>query len=380
MGKPLLSVVVPTKDRYKYLKYLIELVADFHSDEIELVIQDNSDNNTEFVEYLNDLHYDFIRYDHVAGQIPMSINSDKAILNSTGEYVCFLGDDDGLTKYTIDCAKWMRKNDVEAVKSADISYFWPDYSKNTLFKPSSAIIYKSINECIKYLNPYKELLKVLKKGILDRGNMPLVYHSVVSRKALDRVFEKCGSYFPGNSPDISNAVALSLTIKKFALINLPLAFSGCSVFHSGGVYADGRKKEPAITEVPWFLPDPEKNWDSRVPKVASPALIWVDSALSAIRRMGREDLYAAVDFKMIYSAFAVRNPEYRHLVTPFFSNKFICFFSYIKSFIYTRTIGVFRRLEIILGITKISKNIKDIKQAAMVLEKMSTNKTTVFNR
>lgn len=375
----LLSVVVPTKDRYKYLKYLIELVAEFHSHEIELVIQDNSDNNTEFVNYLNDLNYDFIRYNHIKGQIPMSVNSDKAILNSTGEYVCFIGDDDGLTKYTLDCVKWMKKNNIEAVKSSELSYFWPDYTKHSVFKPSASIIYAPFNNRVKFLDPYNELVKVLRNGIMDRGNMPLVYHNIVSRKVLDEVYKKCGTYFPGNSPDISNAVALCLTVKKFALVNLPLAISGGSAYHSGGVYADGKKREPEISEVPWFRPNAEENWNKKLPRIASADMIWADSTLCAVKNMGREDLIKKVNFNKIYSVFVVRHPEYKALVTPFYSNKLLFFLSYLQGFFYSRSIGAYRRLLIFLGITKIIKNIQNIKEASCVLEKKAEDKAAIFN-
>ena len=46
----LLSIVVPTKNRYYYLKSLIKLVQSFNSNEIELVVQDNTENNSEILE------------------------------------------------------------------------------------------------------------------------------------------------------------------------------------------------------------------------------------------------------------------------------------------------------------------------------------------
>ena len=49
MKSPLLSIVVPTKNRYYYLLKLIELVESIGSPELELVIQDNSDDNDEFL-------------------------------------------------------------------------------------------------------------------------------------------------------------------------------------------------------------------------------------------------------------------------------------------------------------------------------------------
>ena len=91
MSKPLLSIVVPTKDRYQYLKVLISLIDSFKSDEIELVIQDNSEDNKDFLLFLSEGDYSFINYNYTKGQIPMSTNSDKAILNSNGEYICFIG-------------------------------------------------------------------------------------------------------------------------------------------------------------------------------------------------------------------------------------------------------------------------------------------------
>lgn len=117
MSPILLSIVVPTKNRYLYLKYLIQLVDNLHTDEVELVIQDNSDDNSEFLDYLNEKNYSFIRYSYIKGQIPMSENSDRAILNSKGEYVCFLGDDDGFTKFLIEGVRWMKTEGIDAVPS-----------------------------------------------------------------------------------------------------------------------------------------------------------------------------------------------------------------------------------------------------------------------
>ena len=51
----LLSVVVPTKDRYYYLKKLIDLVDSFgYGEELELVVQDNT---AKYSEILRDCIY-----------------------------------------------------------------------------------------------------------------------------------------------------------------------------------------------------------------------------------------------------------------------------------------------------------------------------------
>ena len=379
----LLSVVVPTKDRYKYLKFLIDLIASFDSDEVELVIQDNSDNNTEFVAYLNDLAYKFIKYDHTKGQIPMAINSDKAILNSTGEYVCFLGDDDGLTRFTIDCAAWMKENGIEAVKSSTVNYYWSDISQGTQKRPPSVIKYNSFTGKVRYLSPYHELEKVLKKGITDRGKMPLVYHSIVKREVLDKVYKKVGTYFPGNSPDISNAVALSLTVQKYAYVDFPLAFSGWSVFHGGGVHATGKKGHPEINEVPWFRPDSGEKWDKNVPRIASGDFIWADSAISAIKMMGEDSLYKKINFNRMYANFIVNNPSYYQRVKDVCSDRIGLYISCCISKMKKYIDALFRRIGWFMGIVEkpiLKNNISDIIQASKYLESLGEKIPTVIKQ
>ena len=49
---PLLSIIIPTKDRYKYLKILISLIDSYNLSELELIIQDNTSDNTEILKFL----------------------------------------------------------------------------------------------------------------------------------------------------------------------------------------------------------------------------------------------------------------------------------------------------------------------------------------
>ena len=377
----LLSIVVPTKNRYKYLKYLVELIAGFESDEMELVIQDNSDDNREFLNYLNELCYDFIRYDYIKGQIPMAINSDKAILNSTGEYICFLGDDDGTTRFIIDCAKWMKNNNVEAVKSAEISYFWPDITQGSQKEASSVLRYKPFTGKISYLSAYDELLKILKDGIPNRGNMPLVYHSIVRRDVLNRIYDKVGTFFPGNSPDISNAVALSLVVKKFALINYPLAFSGWSVFHGGGVHATGKKGHPGLNDVPWFRPNAERNWDKKVPRIAAGTMIWADSAISALKSMGEQKLYSKINFGKLYAHFVLGNPQYRAYVDEVCDDTKAFKFELLKSLVLKYSNALWRRIGWMTGIKEKASQVYDVDDvitASSILENIVAKYNSPF--
>ena len=200
----LLSIVVPTKDRYYYLKHLIELIKSFKSDEIELVIQDNTYDNTEILEYQKELDYPHLNYFYTKEQISVSENSTKAILNSTGEYVCFIGDDDGVTRHIVDCVKWMKGKGIEILKSEYALYKWPSFP-NGRMKLSSSVSFHDYKGKVVEVNNKKALKKLLKSGITGLRNMPKVYNGIVKRATLDRIYDRCGTFFPGSSPDMGNA-------------------------------------------------------------------------------------------------------------------------------------------------------------------------------
>lgn len=104
----LVSVVVPTKNRYKYLKHLIKLVDSFQLPELEFVIQDNSDDNSEILSFLKSYSNPHIKYFYSTDALTMSQNGELAIRRSTGDYVCYIGDDDGVCRNIVDCARWMK--------------------------------------------------------------------------------------------------------------------------------------------------------------------------------------------------------------------------------------------------------------------------------
>lgn len=380
---PFLSIVVPTKNRYFYLKYLIQQVERLNTREIELVIQDNSDDNSEFITYLNEKNYSFVQYDYFKGSLPICENVDKALSKARGEYVCMLGDDDGFTKYTLDCAHWMKDNDVEVVKPSDLYYFWPDASSGLRKERTATIRYRSFSAKINYVSSYDEILKVLDKGIVDRGRMAMVYHSIVKKEALDKVFEKCGTYAPGNSPDIANAVALSLIVKKYAIINLPLSYSGSSVQKGGGVTAPGKKYPPMIEDIPFWKEGARERWFSRLPKIAVGSIIWADSAISALIAMGREDLIDKVDFDKTYMYFAVAHPKEKDYVKEFYSNKLLFELKYMVAYFKMILDAIHLKLGWIIGfIPKYNyiSNIENTLEASIRLEDESQDLIKIFKK
>ena len=311
MGKPILSVVVPTKDRYKYLKHLIKLIQSFNSDEWEIVVQDNTDDNTEIVEFLKEINYSGCKYFHESAQLPMTTNADKAILHSEGEYVCFLGDDDGICPNAIEYCLLMKQKGLGALRSNLANYFWPD-ANSKYDRSYGRLKIPNVTKSYTICRTNDALMDVVNRGFIDRGNLPSVYHGISDRKALDKVYSKCGTFFPGQSPDISNGVAMALVLDDFIMVDDVITISGASKFHGGATIGNFRRY-PQIKDMVWFRPGAEDEWDERLPKIAVGSIIWAESSIETLRNVGRKDIIDEINFETIYKFFVVYHYPVRKL-------------------------------------------------------------------
>lgn len=300
----LLSIVIPTKNRYLYLKNLLTLIDSFNNGEIEVVIQDNSDDNSEFVEYLHSKRYAHLVYNYTKDNLTIVENSDLSIYNSSGEYVCFIGDDDGVTPLIIDVVKWMKDNHQEILVPSEASYYWPDYYNSKTGKLSGTITYLEYSHKIKYISTQNSLINLFKNGCTVRDGLPLLYHGIVRRKILDQISDKTGTFFPGPSPDMANGVALALLVDKYVTIDSPIIISGASKFQGGGARA--MKNQAAELESLPFLPtDIITCWEKEIPRIWTAETIWAESAIKALRRMGYENLVEKIDYEYLYAKFSV---------------------------------------------------------------------------
>lgn len=320
----LLSIIVPTKNRYPYLFKLMEVIDSFHSNEIELVIQDNNEDNSVILDYFKkNGKRDYIVYDWHKESLPIYKNSDLAVRNSSGEYICYIGDDDGVSKYIIDCCKWMYQNDIEAVYPDGYYYYWPDAHISDRYKGS--IKWSELNHRMIIRNSAQELNSLLSEGITTDGILPRLYHGIVKRSSLDKIWDKCGSYFPGASPDIANGVAMAFVIDKFATIQFPICYSGASKHLGGGAVAMKHQGTTDFKSLP-FLPDNiEEIWYDKVPKVWTAPTIYCESAIESMRNMGHEELIDDIDFEKLYAYFVAHFGYYRSLAYKLTNNRLSLF-------------------------------------------------------
>lgn len=314
----LLSIIIPTKNRYSTLFPVLDYLKTVKGEDFEIIVQDNSDDNTKALEFLKKSNNEKIKYYYSNEQFSQTGNSDNAVKNASGKYICFIGDDDGVMPYILRVVKWMSSNQIEAIKSYKPFYQWPGLPVSLLDKSiiNGSIKGGKFNYNIREINCEKGLLNLLKKGGTDVSLIPCLYHGIVSKKILDKIYLKTGSFFPGPSPDMANAVSVSLEIDSFYYLDFPLIISGRSV-HSIGGQGVLHNHIAQIKDVPHLPKNTVDEWTNKIPKYWTGETIWAESALKALKKYNKLEFVNKFNYNYLYARIVLFNPGIRKII---FSN------------------------------------------------------------
>lgn len=310
---PLISIVVPTKNRYKYLKHLISLIESFNDDRIELLVHDNSENNADIIDFLSTKELVSTIYYYDSNRLSMSENAERAIDKCSGDYVCFIGDDDAVCRNIADCAEWMKTNNVDAVRSLYLQYGWNE----DMGGACGSMYYEDVLPTYSIGDPIKELKKVLNEGVPNFGCMTKIYHGIVKKSVIEKVQQMGECLFPGPTPDMSGAVSISFFIKKYAMINLPVVIPGMSRMVGGGVMG----KVLALDEVLFITDKDRSNWPSYYPKYWATELIWPVCVLNALRSVRKQEYKQELNHNKMFSRLVLIHHSYFREVLHYSNNK-----------------------------------------------------------
>lgn len=306
----LLSIIVPTKDRYEYLEVLVDLFYSIKDERIQLVLQDNSDKQSDaFIEKLNKINDNRIKYQYNPVHLPIDENCNAAIFNSDGKYVTMIGDDDGFIPELIYYVSEMDKRGFDVLLPQKAYYMWPDVVSKHYTDIIGSVTLRKLGYNLIEINPLKELKTCLSNGARDMYNMPRLYHAVVSRNYLDLIYKKTNNYFPGPSPDMANAVALSLFNPKTFLIKLPLIISGKGYKSSGA--AGLRKAHVGKIEGMRFLPkNTVRDWEANIPRIWTGPTVYAESAIKALKNCKEDQWLKKFNYIRFYANFTGKRLQY----------------------------------------------------------------------
>ena len=322
---PIISVVVPTKNRYKYLKGLISMIENFNDSRIELLVHDNSDNNTEMLDFLKGKSLVSTSYYYDSDKLSMGENAERGINKAKGEYICFIGDDDAVCRNIADCAEWMRENQIDAVRSLYLNYCWNENKGDN----GGTVYYDDISFVCRLGDPIAEMKKVLNDGVPDFKYMAEIYHGIIKKSGLGDVQRHGECLFPGPTPDMSGAVSIAFFIKKYVMINIPIVMPGMSRMVGGGVMG----KVLSLDEVSFITDSDREKWPTDYPPLWATELIWPVCVINALKSVNHKEYLSELNKNKLLSRLVIIHRTYFKEAFHYADNAILFLFDFICYFI-----------------------------------------------
>lgn len=171
-----------------------------------------------------------IIYVNPGKRLSMSENWEFALSSVTGDYVTYLGDDDGFINGAIgDLAELIQRTGTPAISWRWASYFWPDCidenTRNLLLIPlETRIEQRSAGECLKKALEFK----------LPYHELPFLYKGLISTEVVRSIQGRSGGrFFHSCTPDLYSAVVIAASVQTYHYSKFPFSINGVSS-HSNG--------------------------------------------------------------------------------------------------------------------------------------------------
>ncbi len=269
MTTPLVSVLLPTRNRLEYLRYAIETVRRQDDGDWELVVSDN-DSEEDIAGHVRALADERIRYVRTKSFVPVTDNWNTALAHSRGRYVVMLGDDDGLMP-----------GYVARIRELLLRFGDPDVVYQSAWLFSYPGVQPSEPEGFLQAYGYSTFLRGAREPfVLDRARArATVAHamrfrarhgfnmqfSTVSRRLVDELAPQ-GPFFQSAFPDYYATNVLFLTARTIVVEPRPLVAIGVTpksygFFHLNaqesagkafleGAGGEGGQAEPRLADMP----------------------------------------------------------------------------------------------------------------------------------
>lgn len=275
---PLLSIIIPTKNRQDTCIYAIESALALKNTDIEVLVQDCSD--TEDLKQALEKQFvceSRLKYEYTDSNPSMTENWNSALIRAKGDYLCFIGDDDAILPTIYETALWAKNNQKEIIMHNHLyAYIWTNvptsfYSGNLIVRHS-----KTREEIERFDEKYikKQIHDLAEMPNMKFGHMPNIYHCIVSKSIIKKLEGKTGKLLDGTAIDVYSSVAFGLLLKEYHSFNLPFTMHGVSAkSNSSKVKTKNYQNHLEAFKV--------KKLDNRLPEIPSLTYILAESVLKA---------------------------------------------------------------------------------------------------
>ena len=260
---PKLSIIVPTRERSDTLVHTMRTLVSQDYPDCEILVSDNAslDNTKEVVASFTDAR---IRYINTGKRVSMSENWEFALQYAQGEFITYIGDDDGFLPRAISKAMALLEDTGMSALAWDrVNYNWPSFTT----EGAGNWIWVRVGKSHTYLaESRKRLAKLLQfRDGFAYSRLPGVYHGIVRKSLTDKVKESSSRkiFFDSISPDIFSALVIGMVLDRYLLSEYPFTIAGASRHSTGLSTGKGELGDPN-SSAGRFLSELSREFDSRV--------------------------------------------------------------------------------------------------------------------
>jgi glycosyltransferase involved in cell wall biosynthesis len=223
-----------------YLQDCVASVLEQNFDDYELIVSDNHSADGAYA-YIQSLNHPRLRPLQPDKLLDMVDHFEWALAQARGEWIIFLGSDDGVMPYFFELAEILTKKAVQkklkVINSIRAYFFWKGCQG---MYNNTALNYEASAFCT-VRSAKIQLLNAL-IGFKYYIDLPQMYTtSLVHRTVVEKVIRRNnGKFYNSIVPDANGAANICLTEKKYLESHLPLSWVGTSPKSNGLRYSVDR--------------------------------------------------------------------------------------------------------------------------------------------
>ncbi|MGB7244983.1 MAG: glycosyltransferase family 2 protein [Sulfitobacter sp.] len=228
-----ISIVIPTRERSRYLRHSVQTALEIDDDNIEIIVSDNasSDGTKELLQEFDDSR---LVYVNTGARLSMRQNFETAFKASTGDYLIFFGDDDGiLPKQFPYLRQLLEANRPDGLSWIKATYGWPihGYGKKT----GGVRFYRG--NCFGAPVAFQgaeSLQKLMAAEVSNLRPVPDIYHGCLSRTYMLKTSMDGKTVFDSAIPDVNLTYRSILKDGNLIGVDHPFSINGYSPASTGG--------------------------------------------------------------------------------------------------------------------------------------------------
>ncbi len=264
------SIIIPTRERAETLKYALKTCLSQDFENYEIIVCDNC-SSAETKSVVDSFKSEKIKYFRSEVPLAMSANWELALSHAVGEYIIFIGDDDGLLFNSLSkIDRLIHELGVKAICWTPILYIWPDVQmpiKSNVQIPSTNAIKIPWKKGIRFLHS-NEVIQKAANNQLKSDPLPSIYHNAIHRDLIELLRKKTGRVFGACAPDLYTGFAFAYLIKEYYVLDYPLSIMGISAKSNGfAQYLLQDKDSTIVQEFDYLNAKAGLGWHPKIPNV-----------------------------------------------------------------------------------------------------------------